>query len=73
MDKKDVVLDLILIDGNHDFEFALFDLQMAARLMRPGGIVVMDNAEQSGPFYAAKQFLDRNPAWRELGRCIADQ
>ena len=27
--------DLLLIDGNHDYEYALFDLQMAARLVRP--------------------------------------
>ena len=64
--------DLLLIDGNHDYEYALFDLQMAARLVRPGGIVVMDNAEQSGPFKAARLFLAANPAWREIGSAIAD-
>ena len=63
--------DLVLIDGNHDYEYALFDLQMAARLIRPGGIVVMDNAEQSGPFKAARLFLAANPAWREIGGAIA--
>ena len=65
------IFDLVLIDGNHDYEYALFDLQMAARLMRPGGIVVMDNAEQSGPFKAARLFLAANPAWREIGNAIA--
>jgi predicted O-methyltransferase YrrM len=63
--------DLLLIDGNHDYEYALFDLQMAARLMRPGGVVVMDNSEQSGPFKAARLFLAANPAWREIGNAIA--
>lgn len=63
--------DLVLVDGNHDYEYALFDLQMAARLMRPGGVVIMDNAEQAGPFKAARQFLATNPAWRELGGAIA--
>jgi predicted O-methyltransferase YrrM len=63
--------DLVLIDGNHDYEYALFDLQMAARLVRPGGIVVMDNAEQSGPFKAARLFLAANLAWREIGNAIA--
>lgn len=63
--------DLMLIDGNHDYEYALFDLQMAARLVRPGGVVVMDNSEQSGPFKAARQFLAANPAWREIGNAIA--
>ena len=63
--------DLVLIDGNHDYEYALFDLQMAARLVRPGGVVVMDNAEQSGPFKAARLFLAANPAWCEIGNAIA--
>lgn len=50
---------------------ALFDLQMAARRRRPGAIVVMDNAKQSGPFRAARDFLTINPLWRELGNAIA--
>jgi predicted O-methyltransferase YrrM len=70
--RQRVTLDLALIDGNHDFEFALFDLQMAARLLRPGGIIVMDNAEQTGPFEASRAFIDRHPAWSELGSAIAD-
>jgi predicted O-methyltransferase YrrM len=65
------VFDLLLIDGNHDYEYALFDLQMAVRLMRPGGVVVMDNSEQSGPFKATRLFLAANPAWREIGNAIA--
>jgi len=66
-----ISLDMTLVDGNHDYEFALFDLQMVARLTRPGGIIVMDNAEQSGPFNAARTFLSQNPLWRELGNAIA--
>ena len=61
---------LVLVDGNHDFEYAFFDLQMSARLIEPGGIVIMDNAEQAGPFKAARTFLAANPAWREIGRAI---
>jgi predicted O-methyltransferase YrrM len=72
MARQRVTLDLALIDGNHDFEFALFDLQMAARLLRPGGIIVMDNSEQTGPFEAARAFVERHPAWRELGSAIGD-
>ncbi len=64
--------DLLLIDGNHDYEYALFDLQMAARVVRPGGVVVMDNSEQSGPFKAVRLFLAANPAWREIGSAIAN-
>lgn len=70
LDQRRIGLDLVLVDGNHDYEFALFDLQMAARLLRPGGIVVMDNAEQTGPFQATRTFLDRHSAWREIGDAV---
>jgi predicted O-methyltransferase YrrM len=70
LDQHGVVVDIALVDGDHNYEPALFDLQMAARLLRPGGIVIMDNAEQTGPFHAARTFVARNPAWRELGGAI---
>ncbi len=71
LENQRIALDLVLVDGNHDFEFALFDLQMAARLIRPGGVIVMDNAEQTGPFHATRAFIARNPAWTELGAALA--
>ncbi len=71
LERQKVVLDMVLVDGNHDYEFALFDLLMAAKLLRPSGIVIMDNAEQSGPFHAARTFLGAHPAWIELGNAIA--
>jgi len=71
MDNRRITLDLVLVDGNHDYEFALFDLQMAARLLRPGGVIVMDNSEQSGPFKASRLFMEQNPAWSELGTSIS--
>jgi hypothetical protein len=62
LERQKVALDMVLVEGNHDYEFASFDLLMAARSLRPGGIVVMDNAEQSGPFHAARTFLGANPS-----------
>jgi predicted O-methyltransferase YrrM len=62
--------DFVLVDGDHDYELALFDLQMAARLLRPGGIVVMNDSVQTGPFQAARTFLASHPAWQELGTAI---
>jgi predicted O-methyltransferase YrrM len=62
--------ELIFVDGNHDYEYALFDIQSAARLVRPGGFVVVDNVSQTGPFFAARDFLQANPAWRECGHCL---
>jgi predicted O-methyltransferase YrrM len=62
--------DFVLVDGNHEFEFALFDVMCAARTMRPGGIIVMDNIEQVGPRLAAKAFLDRNPDWQDVAGVV---
>jgi predicted O-methyltransferase YrrM len=70
-DRRQISLDLVLVDGHHDYEYALFDLQMAARRLRPGGIIVMDNSSQTGPFYASKTFLAAHPAWQEIGNAIA--
>lgn len=67
---SDVYYDLVLVDGNHEFEFALFDLLCAARLMRPGGLIVMDNIEQLGPRLATKLFLERNPDWRDVADVV---
>jgi predicted O-methyltransferase YrrM len=69
--RSKTLLDVILIDGNHEYEFASFDLALAAKTMRPGGVIIMDNAEQTGPFEAARHFLAENPDWRELGTAIS--
>ncbi len=66
-----VTLDLALIDGNHDFEFALFDLQMTARLFL--ALVVLSSwIMQSRPALSGGAFVERHPAWRELGSAISD-
>jgi predicted O-methyltransferase YrrM len=59
-------LDMVLVDGDHDYEFALFDIQMAARVLQPGGILLIDNVDQSGPFEAAGRFMSTNPEWTKL-------
>lgn len=58
--------DMVLIDGNHEFEYASFDLACSARLLNPGGIIVLDNVDQPGPRYATQRFLAANPGWREV-------
>ncbi|MBV9705080.1 MAG: class I SAM-dependent methyltransferase [Methylobacteriaceae bacterium] len=60
--------DMVFVDGNHDFEFALFDLMAAARLLRPGGLIIVDNCEQAGPLSACRSFLRDMPGWEEIGR-----
>lgn len=67
---RGVQYDLVLIDGNHEYEFARFDLDCAARLMRPGGLILLDNTEQAGPRLATKAFLDSNPDWRDVADVV---
>jgi predicted O-methyltransferase YrrM len=64
--------DLIFIDGNHEFEFAYFDLLCASRVLRPGGVVVLDNVDQPGPKFASHLFLERNPEWVDIGGAVHD-
>ena len=67
MERQSVRPGLVFVDGNHDYEFALFDIGRAARYMTPGGFVFVDNVAQPGPFFAARDFLSTNPGWREVG------
>jgi hypothetical protein len=73
MQRRKMRTDLVFVDGNHDYEFALFDIQCAARLMNPSGFVVIDNIAQPGPFLAARDFMERahSQGWRECGNSLA--
>jgi predicted O-methyltransferase YrrM len=62
--------DFVLIDGQHELEFVAFDLTFTARLMRPGGLVVLDNIEQIGPRFATKDFLANNPDWIDVADVV---
>lgn len=66
-DTQNLIFDLVLIDGNHDYEFASFDIQSAARRLTPGGFIFVDNVSQAGPFLAATEFLAANPDWIDCG------
>lgn len=63
---------LVFVDGNHQYEYALFDIGCAARAVTPAGFIVVDNIAQAGPFFAARDFLATNPGWRELGSSIRE-
>lgn len=60
-------VDVCFIDGNHLYEFAFYDLNCMSQRMRPGGIIIMDDFDQPGVFWATKHFLGLNPGWREIG------
>ena len=57
---------LVLVDGAHDFDSSLRSGNVR-RLLRLGGIIVIDDAQPAGPFGATKSFLADHPQWRELG------
>ena len=65
-------VDIAFIDGNHAYEFAFYDLITLARWTRPGGLVVLDDCDQPGVFWAAKHFLELNPGWREVSGAFAE-
>lgn len=62
--------DLVFIDGNHEFEYALFDLLCTARLIHPRGLVLLDNIDQPGPRFATKLFLERFPEWHDVADVV---
>lgn len=70
--KNRIQFGLVFVDGNHKFEYALFDICSAAYHLAPGGTIFVDNLEQEGPRLAAAQFLRMNPAWKlfQGGRII---
>jgi hypothetical protein len=65
IDASDVRPALVFIDGNHDFEYAAFDIGCAARLLQPSGFILVDNVSQAGPFWAARDFLTAHADWTE--------
>jgi hypothetical protein len=67
MEQMGVRSQLTFIDGRHDYQFALFDLSMAARTLDPGGLILLDNVSQPGPYLGVLDFLRDTPGWRECG------
>jgi predicted O-methyltransferase YrrM len=67
MERQGIHPGIVFVDGNHDYEFAAFDIACGARAVTPGGYIFVDNIAQPGPFFAARDFLIANPDWRELG------
>src|SRR5215208_4767824 len=63
---------LVFVDGNHDYEFAYFDICSAARVLSPGGFIVVDNIAQPGPALAIQDFVAWNPGWFECGGSLPD-
>ena len=67
LEQKPLELDFVFIDGDHSYEYASYDLNMSARRLAPGGVIVLDDYNQPGVHQAAKDFLVANPCWEEIG------
>ena len=65
-EREGVHPDLVFVDGNHDYEFALFDIARGGRYLTRGGFIFVDNVAQAGPFFAALDFLAANSGWQNL-------
>jgi hypothetical protein len=57
--------EIAFIDGDHSYQAALFDIQSLARSLERRGFLLVDNVSQPGPYYAAMDFLQRNPDWTQ--------
>lgn len=68
IEKKECFLDLTFIDGNHDLEYALFDLISVSNATNYGGCIVIDNIENQPTRLALKTFLNLFPWWT----CLLD-
>ena len=64
--------DLAFVDGNHRFDGVFLDLVYLGRLMRPGGIVFVDD-HQLPSVARAVSFCLRNLGWRLEERSDADE
>jgi hypothetical protein len=67
MDHEHIRPGIVLVDGEHSYEFASFDIRAAAQKLQPGGFIFIDNVDQAGPYFAAKDFLAQEPDWTICG------
>jgi len=65
--------DLIYIDGGHDFETALADYQLCFRYLRPGGLLVLDDASLGGEFHPPRYSFAGHPGPSRVAREYASQ
>jgi predicted O-methyltransferase YrrM len=68
--QRQLVSSLVFVDGNHDYEYALFDIQSAARIVSPGGFIAVDNISQGSPLYAARDFIRERSGCAECGHAL---
>ena len=68
LNERGIKPEIGFIDGDHSYQAALFDIQSLAKSLARRGFLLVDDVSQPGPYYAAMDFLQRNPDWT---RCKA--
>ena len=63
--------DLAFVDGNHRFDGVFLDLMYLGRLVKPGGVVFVDD-HQLPAIERAVSFFVRNLGWEVLEVCDTD-
>lgn len=65
-------IDLLFIDGAHEYDAVLQDYEQWSPLVRPGGmiafhdVVTEDNPDPAGPIMVAKKHIFDNPLWADV-------
>jgi predicted O-methyltransferase YrrM len=61
-----LVADAAFVDGSHRYHEVFVDLYFLRRLVRPGGLIVLDDASFAS-VAAALRYFDRNLGWKPVG------
>ena len=67
--RKKQRFDFIYIDGNHRFDDVIVDFYLADQIMRPGGLIVLDDMEMNSVRIAAN-FIINNRAYELVEQSI---
>jgi predicted O-methyltransferase YrrM len=65
-------IDLLFIDGNHDYPAVLQDYEQWSPLVKPGGIIAFhdvvfeSNPDPAGPAMVVKQHIHDSPIWSNV-------
>ena len=68
---EDFVADAAFVDGSHRFHEVFVDLYFLRKIVRPGGLVVIDD-DWAPSVRAAARYYERNLGWREVPPAFAD-
>ena len=60
-----LIADAAFVDGSHRFHEVFVDLYFLRKIVRPGGLIVMDD-HWAPPVRAAAHYFERNLGWRAI-------